>query len=78
MATNVQAEARKPLVELARAAHVLPVAIVFNLPAKLCQERNRIRPDRNFGPHVVRQHSQQLRRSLRSLRREGLSPQSRS
>ena len=70
-ATNVQAEARKPLVELAREAHVLPVAIVFNLPAKLCQERNRDRPNRDFGPHVVRQHSQQLRRSLRSLRREG-------
>ena len=70
-ATNVQAEARKPLVELAREAHVLPVAIVFNLPAKLCQEHNRDRPNRDFGPHVVRQHSQQLRRSLRRLRREG-------
>ncbi len=70
-ATNVQAEARKPLVALAREAHVLPVALVFNLPAKLCQERNRDRPNRDFGPHVVRQHSQQLRRSLRGLRREG-------
>ena len=70
-ATNVQVEARKPLVELAREAHVLPVAIVFNLPAKLCRERNRDRPNRDFGPHVVRQHSQQLRRSLRGLRREG-------
>src|SRR5437588_12785043 len=50
-ATNVQAEARKPLVQLARQYHCLPVAIVLNLPEKLCQERNRSRADRNFGPH---------------------------
>ncbi len=70
-ATNVQAEARKPLVELAREYHCLPVAVVLNLPEKLCQERNRHRSDRDFGPHVVRQQSQQLRRSLRNLKREG-------
>lgn len=70
-ATNVQVEARKPIVELARQYHCIPVAIVFDLPEKLCQERNRSRPDRNFGPHVIRQHSQQLRRSLRNLEREG-------
>jgi protein phosphatase len=70
-ATNVQVEARKPIVDLARQYHCIPVAIVFDLPEKLCQERNRNRPDRNFGPHVIRQHSQQLRRSLRNLEREG-------
>ena len=70
-ATNVQPEARKPLVELAREYHVLPVAIVFDLPEKLCHERNANRPDRQFGPHVVRNQSQQLRRSLRGLEREG-------
>jgi protein phosphatase len=70
-ATNVQTEARRPLVALAREYHCLPVAIVLNLPEKLCQERNRERPERAFGPHVVRQQVQQLRRSLGSLRREG-------
>lgn len=70
-ATNVQAEARKPIVELARAHDVLPVAVVLNLPAELCQQRNQHRTDRQFGPHVIRQQSQQLRRSLRSLKREG-------
>ena len=70
-ATNVQVEARKPLVALAREYHYLTVAIVFNMPAKLCQERNEARPDRNFKPHVIRQQSQQLRRSLRGLKREG-------
>src|SRR6202163_4303455 len=62
-ATNVQPEARKPLVELAREFHVLPVALVLNLPEKLCHERNQNRPDRQFGPHVIRNQSQQLRRS---------------
>ena len=70
-ATNVQVEARKPLVALAREYHYLTVAIVFNMPTKLCQERNEARPDRNFKPHVIRQQSQQLRRSLRNLKREG-------
>ena len=70
-ATNVQPEARKPLVALAREYHYLTAALVFNMPAKLCQERNTARPDRDFKPHVVRQQHQQLRRSLRSLKREG-------
>ena len=70
-ATNVQPEARKPLVALAREFHVLPVAVVLNLPEKLCHERNQNRPDRQFGPHVVRNQSQQLRRSIRGLEREG-------
>ena len=70
-ATNVQSEARKPIIALARQYHCLPVAIVFDMPERLCQDRNRERSDRNFGPHVVRQHSQQLRRSLRGLEREG-------
>jgi protein phosphatase len=70
-ATNVQPEARKPLVALAREFHVLPVAIVLNLPEKLCHERNQNRPDRQFGSHVVRNQSQQLRRSIRGLEREG-------
>lgn len=70
-ATNVQPEARKPLVQLARQFHCLPVAIVLNVPERLCQDRNRSRDERTFGPHVVRQQVAQLRRSLRGLEREG-------
>ena len=70
-ATNVQREARKPIVALAREHDVLAVAIVLDLPEKLCQERNRSRPERNFGPHVVRNQVRQLRRSLKGLKREG-------
>src|SRR3954462_944355 len=70
-ATNVQPESCKPVVELARKFHCLPVAIVLNLPERLCQDRNRSRDERDFGPHVVRQQHSQLRRSLRGLAREG-------
>jgi protein phosphatase len=70
-ATNVQPEARKPIVAMAREYHCLPVAIALNLPDRLCHDRNRDRPERNFGPHVARQHSQALRRSLRHLKDEG-------
>ncbi|QDV73845.1 polynucleotide kinase-phosphatase [Botrimarina mediterranea] len=70
-ATNVQRESRQPLVALARVYHTLPVAIVFNLPEDVCQERNRGRSDRDFGPHVIRNQRSQLRRSLKALKREG-------
>lgn len=71
-ATNVQPEARKPLIAISQEYHVLPCAIVFDLPEKLCHERNAMRPDRQFGPHVVRNQAQQMRRSLRGLEREGI------
>src|SRR6266478_6415 len=70
-ATNVQPESRRPLVALARKYHCLPVAVVLNMSEKLCQERNRLRDERDFGPHVVRQQHSQLRRSLRGLGKEG-------
>jgi len=70
-ATNVQREARRPLVELAKQHDLFPVAIVLDTPEAICQERNRSRPDRTFGPHVVRQQRSQLQKSLRGLQREG-------
>ncbi len=70
-ATSVRPEDRKPLVRLAREYHCLPVAIVFNLPERVCQERNEARPDRDFGPHVIRHQRATLRRHLRGLKREG-------
>ena len=70
-ATNVQADSRKSIVAMAREFHVLPVAIVLNLPEKICSKRNSERADRNFGAHVIRRQRSQLRQSLRSLKREG-------
>ncbi|MCY3737750.1 MAG: AAA family ATPase, partial [Gemmatimonadaceae bacterium] len=70
-ATSVKAEDRAGLVALAREHHLLAAAIVLDLPARLCQERNESRTDRDIPPQVVRRQSQALRRSLRGLRREG-------
>jgi protein phosphatase len=70
-ATNVQPEARKPLIALAKEYHALPVAIVLDVPERVCYERNQSRPDRNFGPHVITRQRHELRRSMRGLEREG-------
>jgi len=70
-ATNVQPEARKPLVQLAREFHCLPVAIVLDVPERVAHDRNQTRPDRDFGSHVIRQQAAQLHKSLRGLEREG-------
>jgi protein phosphatase len=70
-ATNVKPEDRKGLVELARQYHCLPVAIVLNIPERICQERNEVRTDRRLGAHVAHRQMQSLRRSLRGLEREG-------
>ena len=70
-ATSVQPQARASLVALAKEHDCLPVAIVLNMPEALCLARNQDRPDRSFGSRVVRQQADQLRRSLRGLKREG-------
>lgn len=70
-ATNVQESSRKDWVKLAREYHCLPVAIVLNLPEKVCVQRNAKREDRNFGSHVIPQHVSQLKRSLKKLKLEG-------
>ncbi len=70
-ATNVQPEARRPLVALAKKHHTLAVAVVLDVPEAVCAERNVARPDRSFGSHVLRNQRSQLRRSMKGLRREG-------
>jgi protein phosphatase len=70
-ATNVQPEARKPLIALARQYHCLPVVLVLDMPERLCRDRNTGRADRAFGEHVIRNQASQLRRSIRGLEREG-------
>ncbi len=70
-ATNVESLHRKTLLEIAKRRHALAVAIVFDLPARVCIERNLSRPDRQFGPHVIRRQAAALRRSYYNLRREG-------
>ncbi len=71
-ATNVQPEARRSLIALARQHHVLVTAIVLNLPEQVCIDRNIGRADRQFGRHVIQKQIRQLKASLSKLRREGM------
>jgi protein phosphatase len=70
-ATNVKPQDRAHLLNIAKDHDVMPVAIVLNVPEHVCQERNAARPDRQFGPHVVRNHMKALHSGLRNLEREG-------
>lgn len=70
-ATSVRREDRAKLVQLARKYHALPIALVLDIDPKVCHERNRQRPNRDFGEHVPRNHAKALRRGLRSLQKEG-------
>ncbi|MEU6812031.1 polynucleotide kinase-phosphatase [Streptomyces sp. NPDC046831] len=71
-ATNVQDDARRRLIALARQHDVLPVAIVLDVPEEVCAARNAARTDRADMPRrVVQRHVRELRRSLRRLEREG-------
>ncbi|MCA9038176.1 MAG: AAA family ATPase [Planctomycetaceae bacterium] len=70
-ATNVQPEARRPLVRLAKQYHCLPVAIVLNPTEKACHERNRNQHDPKFGSHVVQQQWSPYQFSIKALEQEG-------
>ncbi len=75
-ATNVQPDARRPLLALAREFHAMPVAIALDLPLAVCVERNRARPDRPDSERYVRQQHLAMRRCLggrggRGLEHEG-------
>jgi protein phosphatase len=70
-ATNVRPEDRKSFVQIARKYHALPVSIVINPGERVCRDRNIERSDRQFGPHVVRNHIRALKRGIRGLKREG-------
>ena len=70
-ATNVRQEDRAQLVRIAKKFHALAVAIVLNPGEDICHERNKARPDRQYGPHVVRNHMASLRRNIRRIDKEG-------
>lgn len=71
-ATNVKPEDRAGLIRLGKQYHALSVAFIFDLDEKICQERNKSRPDRQFGPHVVRNHVRALKRGLKRIKKEGI------
>lgn len=73
-ATNVQAKARRPLLELAAHYHRPCMAILFELPPQVCKERNRQRSDRVVGDFVVDRQCAQAPISEGVLSHEGFNP----
>ncbi len=70
-ATNVQPNARRHLLAIAKEHDLLPVAIVLDVPDGVALERNRGRADRDFGVGVVKRQSSQLHKTLNHLAKEG-------
>ena len=70
-ATNVQAAARRQVIGLAKEQNCHAVALVFNMPERVCKARNALRPERQFPDRVIQRHCGDLRRSLNGLKREG-------
>jgi protein phosphatase len=70
-ATNVQASARRRVIELAKEQNCHPVALVFNMPERVCRERNAARSDRRLPDRALQRQCNELRRSLKGLKREG-------
>lgn len=71
-ATNVRAEDRAQFIGIARQHHARTIGIVLDPGERVCHERNRLRPDRQFGPHVVRNQLASLRRGLDRPDKEGI------
>lgn len=70
-ATNLQFQARRPLLRMARAHRVPVVAIVFNIALETCLKQNQSRQQRFVNENVIEQHIQQLDNAMLRLNREG-------
>lgn len=71
-ATNVLPGARRPLVGLARSNRLPAVAIVFDLPERVRQERNR--RHRVLAPEVLDRQAEAMRHTVSRLAQEGFEP----
>lgn len=70
-ATNLQYQARRPFLRMAR-AHGFPViALVFELSIESTLENNRRRPKRTVPEHIIAQHVQEMSGALSRLEHEG-------
>jgi len=69
-AANVQSAERMPLLKLAKDYHVSVVAIALNIPEAVCYERNAQRLGQSLEPHMVRNQTEELTRSLKYIEQE--------
>lgn len=68
---NLRNESRHALLQLTRKYHIIPIALVFNLPENICLERNKTRAENAQEESFIHHQMQQLRHLLRNLKREG-------
>lgn len=69
-ATNLRAEARRPLISLARRYHYFITAIVFNIPEAECQANNQLRAERKVEPSAIQTHAQLLEQAIPQIDQE--------
>ncbi len=70
-ATNIQQDARRQILDMARKQNISAGAIVLNLPEQVIQERNANREDHSLPARVIKRHCNDVKRSLKGLKREG-------
>lgn len=70
-ATNLKAEARRPLLFMARRYHLPVAAVIFAFASEVCKQRNRQRVERSVPEEIIERQSEELRVSLQEVRREG-------
>jgi protein phosphatase len=71
-ATNVRKEDRQGWLDLAKEYHYLVTAIVFDMPEKLCIERNENRPERSIHKGAILRQITLLRKSRKWLKKDGM------
>ncbi|WP_367392314.1 polynucleotide kinase-phosphatase [Lewinella sp. LCG006] len=70
-ATNLDAESRKALVQIAHEYHLHSYAIVLQPDLKILKTRNQQRPDRQLPDRVIVHQHRRAQQAIRQLRREG-------
>ena len=73
-ATNLRAQVRRPLLQLARERYLPVAAIVLDIPTEIAEERSASRVSRVVAADVVRKHAELLRLTLPRLEAEGIDP----
>lgn len=71
-ATNLIAESRRPILELAKKNNCPVFAICLEVPLRALQRRRRSRKDRTIPADVVRAHFEEYQRNIKPLKNEGL------
>ncbi len=70
-ATNLKADARRPLLDLARRYHFATCAVVFEMTEETCRQHNERRAERRVPDDVIARHVQVFQQTRVTLEGEG-------